>query len=131
MHFTVYVVIQLCHFISLAQSPRAPNCASYLSEKDNSWQKPFCCPKDALCLNSENVCAPPHKNKIDCPSGGDQGVEFFTAFNCSNFGLYRCPHDPYCVKNELFSCFDCPNGGPEHFCNYCCNKLQRRKGLHS
>ena len=91
------------------------------------------CPNVTTELSIYDVCAPPKLNQIDCPTGGDQGQFICTKEKCRELGLIKCysKSDPYCVKDELSACLDCPNGHKFHqFCKeQCRNRALKQKPI--
>ena len=85
---------------------------SFYCRYGQEWQ----CPLDPLKLckhtysGSNEVCAPPPNNIPRCPNGGDYGEGVCTESFCKALGLYKCPHDPFCVSDAEYSCIGCPNG---------------------
>ena len=67
------------------------------------WQ----CPYDELCIQNQDVCAPPPYNIPRCPSGGDFGNDSCTEDRCNEIGMFKCPFDPYCVYNRMHACKNC------------------------
>ena len=109
MNFHIGILPLLFDFLILV------NGKSSCKPSEKKWK----CPKDDTWLSLSDVCAPPLKNKIDCPSGGDQDMDFCDKQNCTELGLFKCHKDPYCVKCEFLSCFDCPSG--HRFPQFCTN----------
>ena len=83
----------------------------------NAWK----CPKDDVCIQNKDVCAPPPEAYPRCPSGGDVGNASCTQKLCNSIGRIKCPNpnDPYCVDDAASVCEYCPHGGEnEKQCEY-------------
>ena len=98
--------------------------STFVDGQTKSSKGLWICPNVTTELSIYDVCAPPKLNRIDCPTGGDQGVTVCTKAKCRELGLYPCYFDPYCVKNELSACLDCPSG--HKFQQYCTNSCKNR-----
>ena len=67
--------------------------SSWSFRKHDAWQ----CPNDTICIQKQDVCAPPPHSIPRCPNGGDFGNDSCTEELCESIGQLKCPFDPYCV----------------------------------